>query len=188
MYPSSQVELRPWSAMQISALVVVNIIWWMVMLAAIGFGVKYLSQCTVQPFIPIYLVVLGASSLLTMSLTYSSRIWDDGFVGVLIIACMMLLHLFGFAWFIAGTAWVYPIYPPNYTPGVTPYCHKTAYLFAFVITTLVWAIFIFMFVCGCCCGLLTCCSYVTARDRLIPFRNSFYGATSNFREPTAGDV
>lgn len=188
MYPSSQVELRPRSAVQISALVVVNIIWWMVMIAAIGFGVKYLSECSVQPFIPIYLVVLGASSLLSLTLTYSSRIWDDGCVGVLIIVFMTLLHLFSFAWFIAGTVWVYQIYPPNYIPEGTLYCNKTAYLFAFVITTLVWAISVLMFVCGCCCGLLTCCSYVTARDRLIPFRNSFYGATSNFREPTAGDV
>lgn len=85
-----------------------------------------------------------------------------------------------------GTCWVYPIYPPNYTGAL--YCNKTTYQFAFIITTLVWATMSLVFVCGGCFAILTCCTTVVARRRLIPNRNTFYGATSDSAESTAGDV
>ncbi|XP_044028647.1 transmembrane protein 272-like isoform X2 [Siniperca chuatsi] len=186
MNPSPQVELRPQRAVQISTIVVVNIIWWMVMIAAIGLGATHLHRCPIQPYIPIYLIVLGASSLLSLSLTYTKSAWGDGIVFILSSSCVTLLHLFSFGWFIAGTSWVYPVYPPNYTPGAAPYCQKTTYQFAFSVTTLVWVIMTLMFVCGFCFALLTCCYTVIARGRLIPNRNTFYGTLSE--EPTAGDV
>lgn len=85
-----------------------------------------------------------------------------------------------------GTTWIYPVYPPNYTPGAPRYCQRTTYQFAFIVTTLVWVSLTLVFLCGFCFSLLTCCKTVTARRRLIPNRNSFYGAISE--EPTAGDV
>lgn len=87
-----------------------------------------------------------------------------------------------------GTYWVYTVYPPSYTPGAAQYCQKTTFQFAFVVTTLVWAVLTLTFVCGGCFILLTCCKTVNARNRLIPSRNTFYGATSDFQENTAGDV
>ncbi|XP_041811751.1 transmembrane protein 272-like [Chelmon rostratus] len=186
MNPCPQDEFRPQSAVVISTTVVVNIIWWMVMIAAIGVGLTNLGHCPLQPNIPIYLIVLGASSLLSLSLTYTRSIWQDGCISILSLTCTTLLHLFTLSWFIAGTTWVYPVYPPNYTPGVARYCQRTTYQFAFIVTTLVWVTLSLVFVCVFCFGLLTCCKTVTARRRLIPSRNSFYGAISE--EPTAGDV
>lgn len=87
--------------------------------------------------------------------------------------------------FPVGTVWVYPVYPPNYTPGPL-YCHRTTYQFAFGVTTLAWVTVTLMFICGFCFTLLTCCKTVMARHRLIPNQNAFYGAISE--EPTAGDV
>ncbi|XP_045915246.1 transmembrane protein 272-like [Micropterus dolomieu] len=186
MNPSPQVEFGPQRAVQISAIVVVNIIWWMVMIAAIGLGATHVGRCPVQPYIPIYLIVLGATSLLSLSVTYTKSVWGDGIVFILSSTCMSFLHLFSFGWFIAGTCWVYPVYPPNYTPGAAPYCQKTTYQFAFIITTVVWVTMTLIFVCGFCFALLTCCKTVFARRRLIPNRGTFYGAFSE--EPTAGDV
>ncbi|XP_070841404.1 transmembrane protein 272-like [Chaetodon trifascialis] len=186
MDPSPQEESRPQSAVVISTTVVVNIIWWMVMIAAIGVGVTHLGRCPLQPNIPIYLIVLGASSVLSLSLTYTRSIWEGGCISTLSLACTVVLHLLTLGWFIAGTTWVYPVYPPNYTPGIARYCHRTAYLFAFIVTTLLWVTVTLMFVCGFCFSLLTCCKTVNARRRLIPSRSNFYGAISE--ESTAGDV
>lgn len=188
MNPSPRVEFRAQSAVTISLLVVVNIIWWMVMIAAIGLGATHLSLCPVQPNIPLYLIVLGGANILSFSVTYTKSTWGDGMVAILCSTCMALLHLFSFGWFIAGTIWVYPVYPPDYTPGATRFCHRITYEFAFVVTTLVWVAASLVFVCGCCFALLTCCATVIAGRRLIPGRYSFYGATSDTQESTAGDV
>lgn len=65
-------------------------------------GATHLTSCTIQPHIPIYLIVLGANSILSLTLTYTSSAFDDGAIHVLSTACMTVLHIFSFAWFIAG--------------------------------------------------------------------------------------
>lgn len=65
-------------------------------------GATHLTSCTIQPHIPIYLIVLGANSILSLTLTYTSSAFDDGAIYVLSTACMTVLHIFSFAWFIAG--------------------------------------------------------------------------------------
>ncbi|KAF1381713.1 hypothetical protein PFLUV_G00156860 [Perca fluviatilis] len=187
MNPSPQSEVRPQSAVLISSLVVVNIIWWMVMIAAIGLGAIHLHSCPVQPNIPIYLIVLGTTSLVSLSLTYTRANPGDGMVSIMCSVCTVVLHLFSFCWFIAGTIWVYPVYPPDYTNGTSRYCHRTTYQFAFTVTTLVWVTTTFIFFCGCCFALLTCCNTIIAGRRLIPSRFSYYGTISD-SQPTAGDV
>ncbi|KAM8766782.1 transmembrane protein 272-like [Acanthopagrus schlegelii] len=182
---SSQLESRPQKAVVISSAVVLNIIWWMVMIAAIFLGATHLHSCPLQPWIPIYLIVLGGASVFSLSLTYSTRIWDDGCPCIMSYCCTGFLHFFTFCWIIAGTIWVYPVYPPTYVPGDL-YCHKTTYVFAFVVTTLVWALMSLVFVCGCCCTCVGVCKAVKAGRRLIPNRHSFYGALRE--EPPAGDV
>ncbi|KAK2921002.1 hypothetical protein Q8A73_000487 [Channa argus] len=79
-------------------------------------GATHLNRCPVQFYIPIYLIVMGASSLLSLSLTYTNNTWKEGAVYVLSTVFVSLLHLFSFCWFIAGTSWVYSVYPPNYLP------------------------------------------------------------------------
>ncbi|KAM9340043.1 transmembrane protein 272-like [Symphorus nematophorus] len=190
MNRSEQLEIRLQGAALISVTVVLNIIWWMLMIAAIGLGATHLNSCPVEPRIPIYLIVLGSASLIALTVTYLRSAWDDGCVCILSSFCTILLHLYTFIWLITGSSWIYPIYPPNYTLGdkESRYCHRTIYLFAFIVTTLTWVSIAVMFVCGCCCLLVTCCTTINATRRLIPNRNTFYGATSEAEEPTAGDV
>ncbi|KAK5854988.1 hypothetical protein PBY51_005132 [Eleginops maclovinus] len=188
MNPSPDGQIRPRGAVLVSSLVVVNMIWWMLMIAAIGLGLTHLKRCPVEPNIPIYLIVLGATSLLSLSLTYTMTNREGARVPNLCSVCICILYLFSFSWFIAGSIWIYPVYPPNYIPGIARYCHMVTYQFAFVITTLVWVVTMLMFVCGCCFAVLTCCQTVIAGSRLVPSRYSFYGATSDFQEPIGGDV
>ncbi|XP_040908594.1 uncharacterized protein LOC121191491 isoform X2 [Toxotes jaculatrix] len=103
MNPSPEVENRSQNAVRISSVVVVNIIWWMVMIAGIAVGATHLSRCPVQPNIPIYLIVMGAASLLSLSLTYTSSTCTDGAVHILSLVCTGFLHFFTFCWFIAVT-------------------------------------------------------------------------------------
>lgn len=65
-------------------------------------GAAHVGHCPVQPYIPIYLIVLGATSLLSLSVTYTKSVWGDGIVFILSSICMSFLHLFSFGWFIAG--------------------------------------------------------------------------------------
>ncbi|XP_035801751.1 transmembrane protein 272-like [Amphiprion ocellaris] len=179
-------ESKPRGPVLISTVVVVNVIWWMVMIAAIGLGATHLGRCNVQPNIPIYLIVLGATSILSLSVTYSRGNYQDGAGCILTSACMTFLHLFTFVWFIAGTSWVYSVYPPDYSPGTDRYCHQITYQFAFIVTTILWVTTTLMFICGCCFALVICCKTIGARRYFA--RSSFYGATSDVNEPTAGDV
>ncbi|KAK1880377.1 39S ribosomal protein L9 mitochondrial [Dissostichus eleginoides] len=82
--------------------------------------------------------MLGATTLLSLSMTYIMTNREGARVPTMCSVCITLLYLFSFGWFIAGSIWIYPIYPPNYTPGTAPYCHRVTYQFAFVITTIVW--------------------------------------------------
>uniref|UniRef100_A0A7N8YR95 Uncharacterized protein n=1 Tax=Mastacembelus armatus TaxID=205130 RepID=A0A7N8YR95_9TELE len=144
-------------------------------------GATHLNRCPVQPYIPIYLIVMGVSSLLSLSLTYIRSSWKEGVVYILILSHLLCL-------FLVGSAWIYSTYPPTYSPETDQYCHKTTYQFAFVVTTLVWITVTLIFVCGGCFALLTCCKAVSARRRLIPNRTTFYGGIGDSEEPTAGDV
>ncbi|XP_061616759.1 transmembrane protein 272-like isoform X2 [Phyllopteryx taeniolatus] len=175
----------PHGDVQISSIVVVNIMWWMVMISAIGLGATHLGLCPSQPRIPVYLLVLGVSSLLALSVTYCRCVCDDGAMSTLATVCMALLHLFTFCWFVAGTSWVYGAYPPSYTPGEARYCHKTTYNFAFVVTTLMWAATTLSLCCCACFLSLTCCTTVTARRRLTPSRTTSYGTAHLLQEDTA---
>ncbi|XP_047461429.1 transmembrane protein 272-like [Mugil cephalus] len=185
---SPETESRSQSAEVIATTVVVNIIWWMVMIAAIVLGVVYLRQCPVQHLIPIYLLVMGASSIGSLCVTYIRTALQDSACFLLITIFMSLLHIFNLFWFVAGTYWVYSVYPPDYSPHTVRYCHKTTYLFAFIVNTIMWGAIALMFVCGCCGYLLICCGALNARPNLIPIRRSFYGTIGDHQESAGGDV
>ncbi|XP_069371883.1 transmembrane protein 272-like [Paralichthys olivaceus] len=188
MNPSPEEEFVPRNAVLISTFVVVNIIWWMVMIAGIGLGATHLHRCPVQPNIPVFLMVMGAASLLCLSLTYTRSDRREGTVSILSLSFTTLMYLFSFCWFIAGTTWVYSVYPPSYTPGEALYCHKTTFQFAFAVTTLTWIFLTLILVIGCCLAVLTCCKTVRARRHLIPNRNTLYGSIRDSAEYTVGDV
>lgn len=130
-----------------------------VSIAQITIGAKYLKECTVQNYIPVYVLVSGVFHMImalfaclpcgqndNSTLKTLSSIWNS------------LLSGFTICWFIAGSVWVYSIYPPNYNSTVVdvPYCNKTLYLFAFWTTTLVYILFAVVIVGTCCCVVYMC--------------------------------
>ncbi|XP_037329945.1 uncharacterized protein LOC119219131 isoform X3 [Pungitius pungitius] len=102
MNPSPHNEVRPQSAVLVATLVVLNMIWWMIMIAAIGLGATHLSLCPVESNIPIYLIALGVTNLLALSLTYTQTTWGEGMVFTLCSTCTAILHLISFGLFFAG--------------------------------------------------------------------------------------
>ncbi|KAF3833990.1 hypothetical protein F7725_025194 [Dissostichus mawsoni] len=167
MNPSPDDQIRPRGAVMIASL-----------------GLTHLQRCPVEPILPIYLIVLGATTLLSLSMTYIMTNRE----GARVPTCAPSASPSCTSSVSAGSIWIYPIYPPNYTPGTAPYCHRVTYQFAFVITTIVWLATTLMFFFGCCFAVLTCCQIVISGGRLVPSRYSFYGATSDFQEPIVGDV
>ncbi|KAJ3608608.1 hypothetical protein NHX12_023140 [Muraenolepis orangiensis] len=136
---------EPRGAVLLSVIVVLNIIIWMLMVTAIGLGTMHFHSCPAQPYIPIYLTVLGVSSLLLLTLTYFQSPGKQGVVSPLTTACISLLFLFNTCWLVAGTVWVYAIYPPSYSAAEDRYCQKSVYQLAFYLTSLCW-LFVFIFV------------------------------------------
>ncbi|XP_038588475.1 transmembrane protein 272-like [Micropterus salmoides] len=106
-------------------------------------GILYMNDCPRQPFIPIYLLLIGVCSIIER--------WC-------LNKCNTLLYrvfsFFVFIWFIAGNVGIYSIYEPNYnknTTQVSPYCNKTLYLFAFWTNNLTYILLGVLFLSWCCC-------------------------------------
>ncbi|XP_052416002.1 zgc:103586 isoform X2 [Carassius gibelio] len=104
---------------------------------ATGLGVIHLHECPVQPNLPIYVTVIGLTGLLSLLVMYLRDTLDDSLLVRFCSAFSFTLYIFIVCWFVAGTHWIYSIYPPNYVPTSTgDHCHKTLYLFAFWINNL----------------------------------------------------
>lgn len=87
--------------------------------------------------IPIYLIVLGSTSLFYTCCVGGRRYqsykqsWEQG-EEQSVNPLRLLIDLFVFAWSICGYVWIYRNYEPNYDdPESADYCNKTLYLFAF---------------------------------------------------------
>ncbi|XP_042072889.1 transmembrane protein 272-like [Haplochromis burtoni] len=127
-----------------TALAIFSAIFCIMPIAQIAIGAIYLHECPRQHYIPIYLIVLGLSSLLFVLLSCfpCAKEPEEGTsnpLSTIYKAWNSLAMFFVFCWFIAGDVWIYSIYQPNYdknTTNVDPYCNKTLYLFAFWINTL----------------------------------------------------
>ncbi|XP_051800088.1 transmembrane protein 272-like [Acanthochromis polyacanthus] len=137
-------------------------------IAQIAIGAVHLEDCPRQPYIPIYLIVVGVFGLVLslLSCLPCAKKPEDGTTNPLNRICTAwnsLTSCFLFCWFITGNVWIYSIYQPNYnrnTTHVEPYCDKTLYLFAFWTTTLVY-ILLCLFLFGGCCVLF--CFFLCGR-------------------------
>lgn len=137
-------------------LVVSKLIMLCLPIVQIVLGTIYLKDCPAQPYIPIYVLVSGVFTmcLSLLSCLPCARESEGGEQNPLSSICTAwnsLLTVFLFCWFIAGNVWIYSIYAPSYSPlDVGKYCHKTLYLFAFWMTTLVYILVGVLLVGGCC--------------------------------------
>merc|ERR1712178_21513 len=105
-------------------------------------GIKYKDDCPRQPLIPVYLIVFGTFILIKLLWTVIQRIkghinkeeeipcegaWHDA-----------LISFFLAIWFICGSVWIYGVYNTVDFENASDdaYCNKTAYNFAFWMTSL----------------------------------------------------
>ncbi|XP_040184785.1 transmembrane protein 272-like isoform X2 [Rana temporaria] len=108
------------------------VIWTALSIAMIVIGTSYIDKCSIEPMIPIYLIVAGAVHLVGFVLLPLKLVFEK-----LMYAIEGILVLFSLCWFIAGSVWVFRIYQ------VSPRdCDDTVYTFAFRIL-----IFEYVFLC-----------------------------------------
>ncbi|XP_058250578.1 transmembrane protein 272-like [Hemibagrus wyckioides] len=146
--------------MNITCLVISKLLLVAFPIAQISIGAKYLKECPQQNYIPVYLLVCGVFSMALFLLTcLPCGQSDNPALKCLYTIWNSLVTGFTFCWFIAGSVWIYSIYPPNYNSTVVgePYCNKTLYLFAFWTTTLGYILLAIVFV-GSCCFLICYCA------------------------------
>jgi len=130
-------------------------------IASICIGSIYLDDCPRERYIPIFLIVSGVFGVLRALSTsiHSIRNRDkeenekkanpfDGLVG-----CFL------FAWFIAGSVWVYRVHNDYQSddPTQEDYCDKTLYLYAFWTLTVGYIFMALGICCACFCTGIMCC-------------------------------
>ncbi|KAK2860449.1 hypothetical protein Q7C36_004615 [Tachysurus vachellii] len=142
----------------ISCLVISKLLMAGFSIAQIFISAKYLMECTQQNYIPVYLLVSGVLNMAILLLACLPCGQNDRVLKYLSGIWTSLASVFTFCWVIAGSVWIYSIYPPNYNSTVVgkPYCNKTLYLFAFWTTT-VGYIFLGILLVGFCCFLVCVC-------------------------------
>jgi hypothetical protein len=135
--------------------------------AAIVIGSVYLNDCTVEPHIPIYLIVAGVFTLIS---GYVSSVDKEKYP--LLVWLASLFGLFTFGWFIAGNIWVYGNAWPHTDTDVTDpmYCHRTLYMFAFWLLTATYIMLGVGIFLACCVGICVTIIGITAGDK----KNSNY--------------
>ncbi|KAL0970283.1 hypothetical protein UPYG_G00239840 [Umbra pygmaea] len=144
-----------------------NVLPFALLVAYIVMGAMYLNDCPQEPYIPIYLIVLGAFGMVPIFSSCCCQPCSPGSgscanLKIIFNIWSSMVSLFLVCWFICGNVWIYSIYQPNYnqtqpnsTQSVTEhlYCNKILYLFAFWTNTLNYLIFLgfCVFLCCCCC-------------------------------------
>ncbi|KAM4611587.1 uncharacterized protein ACJ7VT_012259 [Polymixia lowei] len=123
-------------------------------------GVVYLHDCPQHPNIPNLLLGMALIHLImTTWITFpcESQVQPRSQPSCLKDSLKCIVGLSGFALFMAGDAWIFSVYQPNYdrTAADGLYCNKTLYTFAF------WNAVLETFAMGtmlakCCKGLLCC--------------------------------
>lgn len=116
-------------------------------------GSVYLKDCPTEPLIPIYLIVAGAVMVLTGCCS-TSQADEQNRAKRRVNVAGILFNIFNLAWFIFGSVVVFRAYKPSFDEKSENYCHKTVYLFAFVILVIEYAFvclsIIYIIMWGCC--------------------------------------
>ncbi|XP_033127106.1 transmembrane protein 272-like [Anneissia japonica] len=123
-------------------------------------GAMYKDDCPAQKFIPIYLIVGGAFTVVKNLIDLCERFTRRREEGEETQtskqgACSHLIGCFLFAWFICGNVWIYGTSPDTNNELATDYCNGTLYYFALWLTN---ATYIIIGLCCCC----ICCAACAA--------------------------
>ncbi len=137
-------------------------------------GSLFVHDCTLEPFIPIYLIVGGISGILKNVLLIieniikrysdqlSSQIQHTKYVVYVWRVFNLLFNLFMLAWTIAGGYWVYHVYT-DVTPSGYSECAELLYKFGFGIVTSSYILLLLTCACVCCCAGI--CLKANSRER-----------------------
>ncbi|XP_063722968.1 transmembrane protein 272-like isoform X2 [Symsagittifera roscoffensis] len=122
-------------------------------IAMIVIGALKLDDCRAEPYIPKWLLIMGCFGLLKNLLSLGQQVFNkardnkEKNASKNPIEC--ILDLFLFAWFIAGSVWVFRTYGDvSYTESSERYCDRLLFLFSF------WTLmstYILMALSCCCC-------------------------------------
>ena len=111
-------------------------------IATICMGALHKDECPMEPWIPIFMMVGGAVSLvtilLTMIITAAKSAEKTGVVmGATVL--MAIVGLFTFGWYIAGSVWVFSKWSKwDDIKNTANGCYNDLYLFAFAILIMFW--------------------------------------------------
>ena len=127
-------------------------------------GLMSKEKCTIQPKIPMYLIVGGAAGISIAVIRFIGNIYvairyrksQEVKDPQLLSGFIKILSILLFIWFIIGNYWVYSIfnkvqYDNIYYPF--DYCDKLCYRFAFWVITASWVLIALgcFCICGCMC-------------------------------------
>ncbi|CAL4099256.1 unnamed protein product [Meganyctiphanes norvegica] len=87
------------------------------------------SDCIVQPFIPIWLIVSSITGIFTVVHTSYFMLDKSSVCHGYLMTIQIIFHI---AWFVTGCIWVFAIYLPNFDDLTNDnYCDYTLYMFTF---------------------------------------------------------
>ncbi|XP_063412963.1 transmembrane protein 272-like [Mytilus trossulus] len=146
-------------------------------IAAIVIGGLYLHDCPKQKYIPIYLIVFGAFSIVKALSSLRDKCKASNNAGEQEEnkpkgACDAIIGLFLCIWFMLGSVWVYTTYKHFSTDESSDeYCQPTLFSFSFWLITGQFIVIglLSLLCCGCCISMV-CCSA----------KNQSYGSFSEY--------
>ncbi|KAK6173816.1 hypothetical protein SNE40_017209 [Patella caerulea] len=122
-------------------------------------GAQHLSDCPVQRFIPMYLIIGGSFALFRIITRFclprvkkdSSEVEEEEASCGKVCLSLHLIDFFLMAWFIAGNVWVYKLHGEfnSIDPSSSKYCHPTVYYFTFWLLISVYIFMALLFICIC---------------------------------------
>lgn len=139
-------------------------------------GASYYGQCTIEPLIPIFMIIFGICGILKSIETLVKHL----IVCVKCCSCLarwrghsrlkylfivwrvidLIFNLLSFGWFIAGSYWIFHIYNDLQKSGFDrELCHPVLYKFAFGM--MISSYIIVGLTCCCVCGCGLCQNPVT---------------------------
>eukprot|EP00057_Strongylocentrotus_purpuratus_P022382 XP_011676856.1 PREDICTED: uncharacterized protein LOC105444371 [Strongylocentrotus purpuratus] len=135
-----------------------------ILITIIAIGAVYFDDCPAQKLIPIYLITMGATSIVKTLVDLKGRVQRsrlpseeqaDFKPNKAERIFSLLIGSFIFVFFIVGNVWISRIFKPNTTDiSAADYCQPTLYYFAFWWNMVCYIIGIISFICCCCCGCL----------------------------------